>query len=346
VEGERLVAFTPGRISFLDDHPYLTAIDGVPVDRWLAATGAIVAHGSPQFRLWSGTRAMRHVGFLRQELNLPARETVQVELASADGERRKTLDLPLSRRKPIYGDWPRKATALLHGNIGYLRIAAMRDDARWLDSLRDWMEKSRETRGLILDVRGNGGGTRDALRVLMPYFMRQSDAPVVVNVAKYRLPASERPENSQGHLENRFLYPATYLGWSQKERAAIEQFSKEFEPEWTPPERDFSRWHYMVIRAEPSTTYYGRPVVVLAPEKRTYPVEGRQTTEAAIHTTFRGDLYAVIGDAVADGGGYVTRIYFNPLVAWMWGGVTIMVARQGVRFIREATAERMASPHQ
>ena len=87
-------------------------------------------------------------------------------------------------------------------------------------------------------------------------------------------------------------------------------------------------------------------VVVLAPEKRTYPVEGRQTTEAAIHTTFRGDLYAVIGDAVADGGGYVTRIYFNPLVAWMWGGVTIMVARQGVRFIREATAERMASPHQ
>jgi len=263
VEGKRLVAFTPGRLSFVDGNPYLTAIDGVPVDRWLAATGAIVAHGSPQFRLWSGARALRHVAFLRQELRLPARETVRVELAAADGKHPKTVDLPLSRRKPIYGDWPRRATALLDGNIGYLRIPDMRGDARWLDSLRDWMEKFRETRGLILDVRGNGGGTRDALRVLMPYFMRKSDAPLVVNVAKYRLPASERPESTQGHLENRFLYPTTYRGWNQKERAAIRKFSKEFEPEWTPPARDFSRWHYMLIKAEPPASYYGRPVVVL-----------------------------------------------------------------------------------
>jgi cytochrome c-type biogenesis protein CcmF len=69
----------------------------------------------------------------------------------------------------------------------------------------------------------------------------------------------------------------------------------------------------------------GRPVTTLFPEKRTYPVERRQTTEAAIHTTFWGDLYAVIGDPAGNGGGYVTRIYFNPLVAWMWGGVSIMV---------------------
>ena len=69
----------------------------------------------------------------------------------------------------------------------------------------------------------------------------------------------------------------------------------------------------------------GRPVVVLTPEKRTYPVERRQTTEAAIHTTFWGDLYAVIGDPAGNDGGFVTRIYFNPLVAWMWGGVAIMV---------------------
>ena len=263
VEGERLVAFTPGRISFVDANAYLKAMDGVPVDRWLAATGAIVAHGSPQYRLWSGARALRQVAFLRRELGLPARETVQVELASADGQSSNTLVLPLYRRKPIYGDWPRKASGLLDGNIGYLRIPEMRGDARWLDSLRDWMEKFRETRGLILDVRGNGGGTRDTLRVLMPYFMRKSDVPVVVNVAKYRLPASERPESTQGHLENRFLYPTTHRGWSKKERAAIREFAKDFVPEWTPPERDFTGWHYMVIKAETSSSYYGRPVVVL-----------------------------------------------------------------------------------
>ena len=45
---------------------------------------------------------------------------------------------------------------------------------------------------------------------------------------------------------------------------------------------------------------------------------------AAIHTTFWGDLYAVIGEASGEHGGYVTRIYFNPLIAWIWGGIAII----------------------
>ena len=49
------------------------------------------------------------------------------------------------------------------------------------------------------------------------------------------------------------------------------------------------------------------------------------TTEAAIRPTFLGDLYAVIGDREEKSGGYVTRIYFNPLVPWMWVGAIFMV---------------------
>ena len=73
----------------------------------------------------------------------------------------------------------------------------------------------------------------------------------------------------------------------------------------------------------------GREIVKLDPEKRVYNVSGQPTTEAAIHSTFLGDLYAVVGDPqVVNGvrtGGFVTRIYFNPLVPWMWAGVIIMV---------------------
>ena len=54
-------------------------------------------------------------------------------------------------------------------------------------------------------------------------------------------------------------------------------------------------------------------------------MEGRPTTEAAIHSMFLGDLYAVIGDA-DEKGGFVTRLYFNPLLAWIWAGALIMVA--------------------
>ncbi len=69
----------------------------------------------------------------------------------------------------------------------------------------------------------------------------------------------------------------------------------------------------------------GRQVAVLDDaEKRQYSQPPRPTTEAAIHTTWLADLYAVIGEA--DGkGGYVTRLYHNPLIPWLWIGALTMV---------------------
>jgi cytochrome c-type biogenesis protein CcmF len=68
----------------------------------------------------------------------------------------------------------------------------------------------------------------------------------------------------------------------------------------------------------------GNKIVSLYPEKRNYPASGTPTTEAAIHTLVTGDLYAVIGNKQKNGG-YVTRLYFNPMVVWMWVGALIMV---------------------
>ena len=69
--------------------------------------------------------------------------------------------------------------------------------------------------------------------------------------------------------------------------------------------------------------------IILEPEKRMYTVGRQQTTEAAIYPTFLGDLYAVIGDP-DDKGSFITRIYFNPLVSWMWVGVIVMVFGAGI----------------
>ncbi|HEY7610630.1 MAG TPA: heme lyase CcmF/NrfE family subunit [Alphaproteobacteria bacterium] len=66
-----------------------------------------------------------------------------------------------------------------------------------------------------------------------------------------------------------------------------------------------------------------KPLVVLEPEKRRYPVEGNSTTEAAIHTTWLADLYVVLGDP-DEKGGWVVRAYHNPLVPWIWGGAIVM----------------------
>jgi cytochrome c-type biogenesis protein CcmF len=37
-----------------------------------------------------------------------------------------------------------------------------------------------------------------------------------------------------------------------------------------------------------------------------------------------------VGDRDNKSGGYITRIYFNPLVSWMWAGVMIMVLGAGI----------------
>ncbi len=87
--------------------------------------------------------------------------------------------------------------------------------------------------------------------------------------------------------------------------------------------------NYELVSGSFRVTRDGEPVVTLRPEKRIYHVSGRATTEAGIHSTFFGDLYAVIGDK-EESGAYVTRLYFNPLVGWMWAGVLVMVAGGGL----------------
>jgi len=82
--------------------------------------------------------------------------------------------------------------------------------------------------------------------------------------------------------------------------------------------------NYTIIAGEFEVTQGGKHVATLKPEKRNYPVRQMPTTEAAIHTLFTGDLYAVIGDPDGSNGGFVTRLYFNPLIVWMWAGSLIM----------------------
>ena len=68
----------------------------------------------------------------------------------------------------------------------------------------------------------------------------------------------------------------------------------------------------------------GKFLSMLYPEKRFYPAERQVTTEAAIRTRLLGDLYAVLGDG-DDSKGYTIRLYYKPLVGWVWGGAGLMV---------------------
>ena len=106
--------------------------------------------------------------------------------------------------------------------------------------------------------------------------------------------------------------------------------------------------NYRAERGHFAVTRDGSPVARLAPEKRFYPVAGTVTTEAAIHTTWLADLYAVLGEAAEDGG-WTVRLYHNPLVPWIWGGAGIMALGGAVSLTDRrhrvgAPARRRAAP--
>jgi cytochrome c-type biogenesis protein CcmF len=61
----------------------------------------------------------------------------------------------------------------------------------------------------------------------------------------------------------------------------------------------------------------------MAPEKRVYHASGQTMTEADIATGLFGDLYVSLGEPVGDGA-WGVRVYWKPLVDWIWGGCFLM----------------------
>ncbi|HVC54559.1 MAG TPA: heme lyase CcmF/NrfE family subunit, partial [Stellaceae bacterium] len=80
---------------------------------------------------------------------------------------------------------------------------------------------------------------------------------------------------------------------------------------------------YTENRADMRLLRDGSEIAALHPYKRVYPAEDGGSTGVAIHTNLLSDVYVVIGDP--DGhGGYALRLYYNPLVPWIWLGAAAM----------------------
>ncbi|MGD8932484.1 MAG: cytochrome c-type biogenesis CcmF C-terminal domain-containing protein, partial [Chromatiales bacterium] len=64
-------------------------------------------------------------------------------------------------------------------------------------------------------------------------------------------------------------------------------------------------------------------IAVLEPEKRTYFVQTRPMTEAAIDWGFTRDIYVSLGEPLGNGD-WSLRLYYKPYVRWIWFGAVFM----------------------
>jgi cytochrome c-type biogenesis protein CcmF len=70
----------------------------------------------------------------------------------------------------------------------------------------------------------------------------------------------------------------------------------------------------------------GKKVTQLAPEKRFYQASQTPQTMVANHSTLAWDLYVVYEGKNPDSGLPIIKVFLNPLVAWIWIGVFIVIA--------------------
>ena len=269
IENNLAFAYDPQTRRLLDpEHPFISSIDGRPFFQWLERAGDIASgpYASRSQRLARSLRLLRHVGYMRRELGLPEASDIALELCDTTNRSTRTVMIPVAEALEMSGPLLplSNESGVRPGNIGYLRIYSQSDStlAARVDAL---MAPLRDTDALIIDARQCGGGTRECLSALFPYFMTPEDGPYIHNVARLRAPADTPVQTLIDLLkvEDKAMFFRADPGRPADEKTALEVLLAGFHPQWQVPEGDFTDWYYGVLSALPGKLHYDRPVYLL-----------------------------------------------------------------------------------
>jgi cytochrome c-type biogenesis protein CcmF len=86
-----------------------------------------------------------------------------------------------------------------------------------------------------------------------------------------------------------------------------------------------------------------KKITQLAPEKRFYQASQTTQTMVANHSTLAWDLYVIYAGKDPDNGQPIIKVFLNPLVAWIWIGVIIVILGTFVALAPNMTAALAAS---
>ena len=155
-------------------------------------------------------------------------------------------------------------------SIAYIKIPEMtsKEEAPLLFKKINSFMKSIEnnSKALIIDVRSNGGGTRDLMYEFAKYLVHP-DSIYVVNATKQRasIPLTKDYKRS---LNNRFLFSFSELDSREQKKAT--DFLKTFKPIYALDEKKYSEYYFGLLNGKKlieQSFYYSQPVYILANEK-------------------------------------------------------------------------------
>ncbi|MGH9521188.1 MAG: heme lyase CcmF/NrfE family subunit, partial [Terriglobales bacterium] len=88
----------------------------------------------------------------------------------------------------------------------------------------------------------------------------------------------------------------------------------------------------------------GKPLTRMFPEQRFYLAS--QTTQSIVanRSTLKEDLYIVFSGTNQDNGHPIIRVHLNPLVAWIWIGILVVIAGTAVALVPNSAPVRVTTP--
>ena len=268
-------------------YPYLKSINNIPIDKILSKIlpGDVYAPRNSYFT--SAVRGLRDIETVFRLLNIDLPNPLPLTLINEKGVE-KEVYVELVDRELRANQWDERLYRdiyriteeqyndsafvnrffSLQDNIGYIQIPNMikKDNCPvFFALLNDFMTHAKHSDALIVDVRDNGGGTRDLIQELAGYFIHL-DSIYVVNATKQR---GELPLNSalKDALHGRYLFSKDEL--DSREQNAVKNFMASFTPMYELDSEKFSQYHYYILNGQKlaeNKYQYNKPIYILANE--------------------------------------------------------------------------------
>lgn len=274
---------TKGYELYSSDYPYVQRINNIPTMEFIEEYAYRRKNSPTEAKLYDAAKDLRDIGelFFKQG----EQDVKELDIVLTNGESSKEITLPLSKKKykwnnighlqdveilkAIYFDEPfdyQKLDKWLEDSIAYLHLPSMfsYDDFPGLEShLQNAMNRFMHAKALVIDVRGNGGGSRNILNTLAGYIVPPEQSPWVANVAYIR--NDQQLDEDIESMSGRFLYSYYSDRLTDDDRKAIDLFMKDFNIKTPFDAGKFSEPFYMVLKS--NDTPLTCPIYVLADER-------------------------------------------------------------------------------
>lgn len=257
--------------------PYLESIQGISADSLVERLAWAYRHAPDNSRHQYFTRSRNMKSLLMMITDYKEGEPLKFELTN--GKKSRSFEDEMKEEPQRWNDdnynpsfkRSEELLTMIEDEIGYISLPMMiskfGSNASFFDSLKVHMNRIKDSKSLIIDIRNNPGGTRDFLMMLAPYFISPEASPWVANVAKIR--SDQLISEDMGSMEGRYLFNSRSKHFDDKDREAISSFMATFQAKWDYDQQRFSDYFFLVLSHRLGTDhyYYDKPVYVLVNER-------------------------------------------------------------------------------